>query len=172
MLHQESDIRRQVGGNADGAGVGTVRRTECIVHEDIAIRGEPLRKRWIVALLTGVEAHVLEQKEFACTQTTNGVVGTNAERIASRRHIDANKLCQSLRCRSKAQAVNNATIWSAKVRHDHDRCAAIEERLDRWNCGADTRVVDDLSIGERHVEVDAQQHALALHVQLANRALP
>ena len=37
LLHQKSDIRRQVGGDTNGAGVGTVRCTERIVHEDIAI---------------------------------------------------------------------------------------------------------------------------------------
>jgi hypothetical protein len=152
--------------------MGAVRCAECIVHEDIAIRGEPLRKGWIVALLTGVEANVLEEKEFARSQAANGIVGTNAERIASRWHIDANELCQSLRCRSQTQAVDNATIWSAKVRHDHDRRATIEKRLDSWNGGTDAGVVDDLPVGERHIEVNAQQHALPLHVELTNRALP
>jgi hypothetical protein len=119
-----------------------------------------------------MESNVLEQQQFARSQASNSVVGTNAECVAGRWHIDANELRESLSCGSEAQAINNATIRSAKVRHDHDRCAAIQERLDRWNCGADTRVVDDLSIGERHVEVNAQQHALTLHVQLTNRALP
>ena len=77
MLHQESDIRRQVGRNTNGAGVGAVRCTERIVHEDIAIRGESLRKRWIVALLASVEANVLEQKQFAWSQAMNGIVGAN-----------------------------------------------------------------------------------------------
>ena len=119
-----------------------------------------------------MEADVLEQEEFAGTQTTNGIVGTNAQRIASRRHIDANELCESLGCGSQTQAVHNATIWPAKVRHDHDGCATIEERLDRWYRRANARVVDDLAIRERHIEVDAQQHALPLRVQLANGALP
>jgi hypothetical protein len=152
--------------------VGTVRCTERIVHEDIAIRGESLGERWIVALLAGMESNVLKKKEFARSQATNSVVGTNAECITGRWHIDANELGEPFGGGSEAQAINNATIRSAKVRHDHDRCAAIQERLDRWNCGADARVVDDLSIGERHVKVNAQQHALTLHVQLTNRALP
>ena len=119
-----------------------------------------------------MEAHVLEQKEFARSQAANGIVSTNAERIASRRHIDANKLRQSLRCGSQTQAVYNATIWSAKVRHDHDRRATIEKRLDGWNGGTDAGVINDLSIGERHIEVNAQQHALPLHVELTDGALP
>ena len=60
LLHEQANVRRQVGGDADSAGVGAVRRTECVVHEDIAIRGEPLRKRRIVALLASVEADVLK----------------------------------------------------------------------------------------------------------------
>jgi hypothetical protein len=152
--------------------MGTVRCTERIVHEDIAIRGESLGERWVVALLASVKANVLKEEQLARSQATNGVVGTNAECVAGRWHIDANELGEPFSGGSEAQAINNATIRSAKVRHDHDRCAAIEERLDRWHCGADTRVVDDLSIGERHVEINAQQHALALHGQLANRALP
>jgi len=152
--------------------MGTVRCAECIVHEDITIRGESLSKRWIVALLAGVEAHVLEQKKFARSQAANGIVGTNAKRVTGRWHIDANELRQSFRCGSKAQAINNATIWSAKVRHDHDRCATIEERLNGWNGSTDAGVINDLPVGEWHVEVDAQQHALPLHVELTNRALP
>jgi hypothetical protein len=151
--------------------MGAVRCAECIVHEDIAIRCEPLGERWIVALLTGVEANVLKQKQFARSQAANGIVSTNAKRIASRWHIDANKLCQSLRCGSQTQAVYNATIWSAKVRHDHDRCAAIKERLNGWNGGTDARVINDFPVGERHIEVDAQQHALPLHVELTDGAL-
>jgi hypothetical protein len=172
LLHQESDIRRQVGGNTNGAGVGAVRCTERIVHEDVAIRGESLGECRIVALLTSMEANILKEEQLARSQATHGIVGTNTKCITGRRHVHTNKLRESLSCGSQAKAIDNATIWSAKVRHDHDRCTAIKERLDGWDGGADARIVNDLSIGERHIEVDAQQHALALHVQLTDRALP
>jgi hypothetical protein len=116
--------------------VGTVRCTECVVHEDVAIRGESLGERWIVALLAGMEANILKKEQLARSQATHGVVGTNTKCITSCRHIDANKLCESLSCGSQAKAIDNATIWSTKVRHDHHRCAAVEERLDGWNSGA------------------------------------
>jgi hypothetical protein len=152
--------------------MGAVCCAERIVHEDVTIRGQPLGEGWVVALLTGVESNVLKQEEFARSQAANGVVGTNTERIASRWNIDANELGESLRCGSKAQPVYHSAIWSAKVRHDHHRCAPVKERLDGWHSGANARVVDDLPIRERHVEVNAQQHALPLHVQFANGAFP
>ena len=85
-----------------------------------------------------MEANILKEEQLARSQATHGIVGTNAERITSCGHIDANELGEPFGGRSEAQAINNATIRSAKVRHDHDRCAAIQERLDRWDCGADT----------------------------------
>jgi hypothetical protein len=152
--------------------MGTVRCTECIVYEDVTIRGESFRERWVIALFTSMETNVLEQQKLTWSQATHGIVGTNTKCITGRWHVDANKLGESLSCRSKAQPVYHSAVGSTKVRHDHHRRAAVKERLDGWHSGADARVVDDLSVGERHVEVNAKQHALALHVQLANRALP
>jgi hypothetical protein len=119
-----------------------------------------------------MEANILKEEQLARSQATHGIVGTNTKCITGRRHVHTNKLRESLSCGSQAKAIDNATIWSAKVRHDHDRCTAIKERLDGWDGGADARIVNDLSIGKRHIEVNAQQHALTLHVQLTNGALP
>src|SRR5207248_1141965 len=45
-----------------------------------------------------------------------------------------------------------------------DLRAALSEPLDRRQGGADAEVVRDLAVAQRHVEVGAQQHALALGV--------
>ena len=117
--------------------MGTVCRTERIVDEDVAVGCESLGEGWVVALLTGVEANVLEQKQFAWSQSANSVVGSNTERITGGWDVHTNELRESLSRGSQAQAVHHAAIRSAKVRHDHDGCAAIEECLNRRHRRAD-----------------------------------
>jgi hypothetical protein len=46
------------------------------------------------------------------------------------------------------------------VRHQHQRRAFFERHADAGKRGADTRVVSDLAVFHRHVEVFADQHSL------------
>ena len=108
-------------------------RTERVVYEDVAVRCESLGECWIVALLTGVEANIFEEEQFARSQSANSVVGSNTERITGRWDVHTNELRESLGRRSQTEAVNHATLGSTKVGHDHDGCASIKERLDRWH---------------------------------------
>jgi hypothetical protein len=124
------------------------------------------------ASLGELDLHTQPVKAMALHVAANVVVSADAKRITCSWHVDANKLREPLRGGSQTQAIDNATIWPTKVRHDHDRCATIEQRLDRWNRRANSGVIDDLPIGEWHIEIDAQEHALTLHVQLTNGAFP
>ena len=55
----------------------------------------------------------------------------------------------------------------AEVREQHDARAAVEQRVDRRQRGANARVVGDCALVERHVEVDANERPLS-----ANRLRP
>jgi hypothetical protein len=79
---------------------------------------------------------------------------------------------QTLRCRSQPQTVNHLPVWATEMRGEHNRGAIFKERLDRWNRGANARVVYHLAVGERHVEIYAQEDTLAARIKLADRALP
>ena len=102
MLHKEPNIRGQVRRDSNGARMCAMCRAERIVYEDIAVGGESLGERWIVALFTGVESNILEEQQFARSQSANSVVGPNTERITSRWHVDTKELCESLSCGSQA----------------------------------------------------------------------
>ena len=39
-----------------------MRRAECVVDEDITVRGEPRRKGWVVLLFAGMESNILQQE--------------------------------------------------------------------------------------------------------------
>src|SRR4051794_23199597 len=67
----------QVFGDASRGRMRSVRRTEGVVHIEIAKPRERLRERIVVLLLTGIEARVLEQQDLAvlqCTRCGNGIV--------------------------------------------------------------------------------------------------
>ena len=55
-----------------------------------------------------------------------------------------------------------APLRPAQVRAEDQPRAALEQQLDRGQRRADARVVGDLAVLERHVEVDPGEHALAL----------
>ena len=62
-------------------------------------------------------------------------------------------------------------LRSAEVRgEDHARGARLERVIDRGQRLADARVVADDAALERDVEVDADEHAPALELEIANRA--
>jgi hypothetical protein len=62
---------------------------------------------------------------------------------------------ESLGRGAKAQSVNDLPIWSPQVGGNDERGAILKERLDGWDRRPDARVVNDLAVGERHIEVNA-----------------
>jgi hypothetical protein len=57
------------------------------------------------------------------------------------------------------------------VAGEHRRRAGVERELNRRQGGAQSRVVADLSVFQRHVEVDANENALAFEVEVFDREL-
>jgi hypothetical protein len=57
-----------------------------------------------------------------------------------------------------------SVFGAAQVRDEHDPRAASAQLVDRGKRCADSHVVGDLAIVERDVEVDADEHALAVQV--------
>ncbi len=70
-----------------------------------------------------------------------------------------------------------ALLGPAEVRHQHDPRAGRQRLLDRRQRGADARIAGDDAVLDRHVEVLADQHALAgerhvLHAHDTRRDAP
>src|SRR5437763_578616 len=71
--------------------------------------------------------------------------------------------------RTQAQVVTWFAFWPSEMAGEHHRAASIERVLNRRQEGADARVVGDRAARDRHVEVDADEDALAREVEVANR---
>src|SRR5262249_53731244 len=54
-------------------------------------------------------------------------------------------------------------LGATEVRREHDARALAHQPLDRRQRRADARVVADRAAAQRHVEVDANEHALVAH---------
>ena len=64
LLHEETGHRRrEVLGDAGGAGVRAMRRAERVVHVEVAELGERAGQALVVRLLTAEKARVLEQQD-------------------------------------------------------------------------------------------------------------
>ena len=152
--------------------MGAMRRAEGVVHEDITVGGEPRRKGWVILLFTNMEADVLQQEQLTRSESIHRIVGPHAERIARGWNHHLQVVRQTLRRRSQPQAVNHLPVWTTEMRGEHNRGSVLKKRLDRWDRGANARVVHHLAVRERHVEIDAQEDALAARIKFVDRALP
>ena len=170
-LHQEARVGRQELGDADRARMGAVRGPERVVHVDLGVVRELAGERRVVLLLLGVEAEVLEEEELAVAQPLHGVDRADAERVAGDRHVAAEELRQALGDRPQAEAVLDLAIGPAEVaREDHPRPVG-QEVVDRRDRGTDARIVGDLAVLQRDVEVDANEDALPGDVDVADVSL-
>ena len=118
-----------------------------------------------------MEAEVLEEDRLAVAHPLDGVLGADAERVAGHRHVPPEELAQPLADRPQAEPVLDLAVGPAEVAREDDPRAVGEEGRDRRQGGPDPRVVGDLAVGERDVEVDAHEDALARGVEVADRQL-
>ena len=127
-----------------------MRRAERVVDVDVAAVGELVREALVVRRLARIEPRVLEHADPLVRQ-----------QLAQPR-------------RDRFHRVSRAVLLGlrpAEMRADTHLCrVALEQKLQRRQRGADTRVVCDTAVLERHVEVGADQDGLARDVGVADRA--
>ena len=123
-------------------------------------------ERRVVLLLALQEADVLEQDDLA------RIGGRGLERPV----VQADGLAQQARerrgdRRQRERGIALALLRAAEVRHDEHARAFACGAADRRQRGAQARVARDLAVGDRHVQVLADQHALAgeLEIRHADR---
>ena len=136
-----------------------------------AYDGEGGREGRVVLLLLGVEAEVLEEQHLAGAEALDGVLRPDAERVAGDRHVAAEQLGQALPDRPEPEAVLDLAVGAAEVAGEDDRAPAWSSALIVGMRGPDARVVGDLAVGQRDVEVDADEDALARDVDVADGEL-
>jgi hypothetical protein len=108
-----------------------VRCTKRVVDVKVLISDEFLHERRVIGGLAWVETQVVEQFDARCefSETTT------------------NWLHRILRIGS--------TLRTTEMRARGNGCAARRQILDRGKCSTNTEVVDDLTIGDRHIEISA-----------------
>ena len=148
-----------------------MRGPERVVDVDVGVRGEGRGEGRIVGLFLGVEAEVLEHEHLARPQALDRVLGPDPERVAGDRDVPAHQLGQDLPDRPQAQPVLDLAVRPAEVAGQDDRRPGVEERVDGRDGGPDARVVGDPAVGQRDVEVDANEDAFAGDVRVADREL-
>ncbi len=123
-------------------------RAEGVVDVEIHPLGEPARGVGVVLRLAGIEARVLEHAQ--------PVVGD--ELLEPRRDR-----------RDRERRI--VPLRAAEMGADGDlRRVAIEEEPDRRHSRTDSRVVGDRSVLERHIEIRANEDALAADLGRLDRA--
>src|SRR5439155_12069583 len=72
---------------------------------------------------------------------------------------------------AEAHLRKGPSLGPPQVRSDHRAAFALQDHLERRQGGSHPRIVGHPAVQERHVEVDAHEHPLAAHVEVAHRHL-
>ncbi len=117
----------------------------------------------VLGRLARVEAQVLDHGDLAGLEAVDGVVGGGADGVLGERHGGAEQFTESLGGLQQGERRVRGTLGVAQVRGDDHLGARFGEGLDGGQDGADTAVVGDEAVGQRHIEVGANETPLAVH---------
>ena len=146
-----------------------MRDRESIVDINVAELGELCGKRRVVLLFAGVEAGVFQAQNFAGLHGGNGLFGDFADAVFGK----SDRPADNARHRGDdglERLARIAALGPAVMRKNDHLAAAVGDFGDARRVPLDARNVGDFAIVHRHVEIDAHQHALALHVGVVEAA--
>ncbi len=146
-----------------GRGVGAVRGAERVVYVDVAELRERGRQLRVVAGLAGLVADVLEHQDLARVEVPGERADLLADDPRRERHVGAAQLGQPVGG-GPHRELGLAVLRAPQVRDDDEARAAAEQLVQRRQRRPDPRVVGDLPVLQRHVEVDPDEHPLAREV--------
>ena len=147
-------------------GFGAVRGAEGIVDIDVAELGHALRQRVVVLLLALVHPAVFQQHDLSGRERR--VPRAAVDPVANERDFDAQELGEARadrrqRIRGRPRPFGRPS----QVRRDHHGGTACERVANGRHRCANPRVVGDRArVVLRHVQVGANEHALAAHVEV------
>ena len=163
ILHEPDDpFRRRMGA---------MRGAEGVVDVDVGERRELLREAGVVLLFLGMKPEILEEHDAIRACAVDRGRGRRPDRILREFDGTAEQLRQPFRDRPQRKFRVRLPLRPAEMRTQNHRGAAIERVPDRGDRGSDTGVVRDRAVSDRHVEVDAHQHAPALEWNIGDAAL-
>ena len=147
-----------------------MRGGEGVVDVNIAKRGQSVDDRGVVLLLALVEAGVFEQQDVAVLHRGDGGGGLVADAVFR----EGDRAAEALgdRCGDGPQRVFRvrSRFRAAEMGEQDHLAALVGDVLDRGQHAVDAGRVGDLPVLHRHVEIDAHENALALGIELIERA--
>ena len=149
-----------------------MRGAEGVEHEDVAIGGKGLGDLGVVLLLALVEADVLEHQDVARLERGHGLGGLLAIGVVDEIHVEAGELSELVGSRLERElGLGAIALGATEMAHENDLGVVLLQILDGGDGGAHAGVVGHDAVLQRHVEVDAHEHALAVHIDVADGLL-
>ncbi len=137
-----------------------MRGAERVIDEHVAQRSVGFAQFQIVFLLAFVDTHVLQHHDIARVQSRFVFAP-----VVQYFHVFAQQAAQMRgNGRNVVFGVKLAFGRAAQVGHHDDGRAVVHAVFNGRNRGADTGVVADFAVFERHVHIGADEDGFALHV--------
>ena len=146
-----------------------MRGGEGVVDPDVAELGEFGDERRIVLLFLFMEAGVLKAEDVAVLHRRDSLFGSVADAIVGERDRPAEHFRQFRRDRFQ-RLLGVAALGPAEMRQQDHLAALVRDFRDRRRHALQPRGVGDAALLHGDVEIDAQQHALSLDVDVIESA--
>ncbi len=149
--------------------MGAVRDRKTVVHVDIAERGQFACERRVVFLLAGMEPGVLQEQNLTGLEPVDCGLGGLADAVVREGNLSAD--CIGDLAGKRCQRFFRVAAFRPAKMGDEDHLAALAgDLVDGRRHAGDARPVGDLAVLHRGIEVDAQKDALAVDVDVVERA--
>ena len=160
-LHGAAGGIGQQPRHAFGAGMGTVRGAEGVVDEDVAQLRQGGRHGGIVLFLTRMKAGVFQQQHVAVLQRGDGSFGDGADAVIGEGDLAAHGVRQRMHQHLQRHGGHDLALGAVEVAEHHNPRALVGEFANGRCLPLDAGGVGDDTILHRHVQVGANEHALA-----------
>ena len=172
LLQKEASDCGQVSGGTHDGTLGAVSGTEGVENEDVAIGSEGLGDLGIVLLLTLVKTDVLENEDLARLDGGDGLGGLLAISVGDKSNIETRELGELLGDGLEGKlGLEAGALGTAEVAHEDNASIVLNEIVDGGQGSLDTGGVANDAILDRHVEVNADENALAVDIDVADGLL-
>src|SRR5215470_8193043 len=115
-----------------------------------------------------METDVFEEEHATVSERLAFGFGVVADTIGSENHWRAKHFGQFGRDGSQRIFWIGAALWASEVRRQHQAAAFLDRQTQGRESFADARVVAHFSVFERNVEIDANENALAVEIEVVD----
>ena len=164
-LDEQAGRARQDAGQLEHARLFAVDDAESIGDERVPERGELAREGDPVGLdragLPRIETEVLEHDDLPVGEPRDGGRRRLPDGVRGEGDRAADELAEADRDRRKTVPRVRRPVRTPEVRNDHHAGALVEERIQGWQGRPHAAVVGDPAVGQRHIQIEANDDTLA-----------